>query len=86
MILKSKFDIGGNVFFYNKKEMRLDKGSIHSFNVSVSEKGKTEWSYFIKLPKKEGEFFSKIISVEEQFIYGSRDEAMEFALRFTANI
>lgn len=86
MTLKSKFDIGDKVFFYNKEEMRLSKGIIHSFDVSVSAKEVPKWRYFIILPKKEGEFFANIISVEEQFVYGSRDEAMEFALRFTANI
>lgn len=86
MILNSKFDIGEEVFFYNEKKMKLDKGTVYKFDVSVVRDKKPKYRYFIEMPKKEGQLIADLAVAHEQFVFKSRDEAMEFALSFAADI
>lgn len=84
MTFTSKFEIEEEVYFYNEKAHKVEKGKIEGINLFYN--GKTPiWIYVVQ-PIKYNEDIMFPLSVGESLIFKDRDEVFRFAYLITEGI
>ncbi len=79
----SKFNIGDEVYFYNAKSAKMERGIITGVCL-FARKDKIEWDYLIREKSKSELTIDD--RIDEAFVFRDRDEVFKFAYQITENI
>ena len=84
MILKSKFDVGEQVYYFDNKTIKALKGEIQAIYVSATDK-EISFSYFVK---PLGSFIVNpfATTLPESLIFREKDDIIDFCIKLTDNI
>lgn len=83
MKFTSKFNIGDEVYFYNARAAKIERGIVTGISLYARE-DEIEWDYLIREKSK-----SKLTiadRIDESFVFRDRDEVFKFAYQITENI
>lgn len=81
MLIRTRFDVGQEVFYYDAESCKIKKATVISISVNVLKNDEPEITYWVKL---DNEFFGK--SIPEASVFKNRDEVDAFTLSLTSEI
>lgn len=87
MLLKTKFDIGDEVYFWSIENVKVSKGIIKEISMWVSMNSKSNYRYGIA-ELKEGKDVKFTLSelIPEHLVFKDRDEIIDFCMALTNDI
>lgn len=85
MIFKSRYDLNDEVYFYNAKTLKVERGTVEGVYLRYYGPDDMSWSYYIQPNATKGRPLTRQ-TIEEQFIFKNRDEVFKFAYTITEDL